>query len=227
MQGASQIKLMAGGGVRLALRSDRRRLSTPRRNSVPPSRPPRTGAPTSPCTPTRRAAIRRAIAAGVKCIEHGQLIDEATAKLMADKGIWWSLQPFLDDEDAIPCTSPAVAEEGAGGLRRHGPRLPSSQRSTRSRRPSAPTSCSTPTLASRQGAQLAKLVALVHAGRGPQDGDRRQRRVAGAVRIASIPTRASSASSRRARSPISCWSTAIRWRTSSSLRTRTRTSSSS
>ena len=37
-------------------------------------------------------AVRRAIDAGVKCIEHGQLLDEATIKLMADKGIWLSLQ---------------------------------------------------------------------------------------------------------------------------------------
>ncbi len=47
-------------------------------------------------------AIQTAIAAGVKSIEHGQLIDEETARLMAEKGIWLSLQPFLDDEDAIP-----------------------------------------------------------------------------------------------------------------------------
>ncbi len=47
------------------------------------------------------AAIQRAIAAGVKCIDHGHLMDEATAKLMADKGIWLSIQPFLDDEDAV------------------------------------------------------------------------------------------------------------------------------
>ena len=45
--------------------------------------------------------IQRAIAAGVKCIEHGHLMDEATAKLMAEKGVWLSIQPFLDDEDAI------------------------------------------------------------------------------------------------------------------------------
>jgi imidazolonepropionase-like amidohydrolase len=37
-------------------------------------------------------AVRRAIDAGVKCIDHGQLLDEATVKLMADKGIWLSLQ---------------------------------------------------------------------------------------------------------------------------------------
>jgi imidazolonepropionase-like amidohydrolase len=36
------------------------------------------------------AAIQRAVNAGVKCIEHGQLIDEPTAKLLADKGVWCS-----------------------------------------------------------------------------------------------------------------------------------------
>jgi imidazolonepropionase-like amidohydrolase len=42
-------------------------------------------------------AVRQAIEAGVRCIDHGQLLDESTAKLMAEKGVWWSLQPFLDD----------------------------------------------------------------------------------------------------------------------------------
>lgn len=46
-------------------------------------------------------AIKTAVLAGVKCIEHGHLADEATVKLMAAEGVWWSLQPFLDDEDAI------------------------------------------------------------------------------------------------------------------------------
>jgi imidazolonepropionase-like amidohydrolase len=40
------------------------------------------------------AAIQRAVAAGVKCIEHGMLMDEATAKLLAEKDIWLSLQPL-------------------------------------------------------------------------------------------------------------------------------------
>jgi imidazolonepropionase-like amidohydrolase len=51
-------------------------------------------------------AIRQAVAAGVRCIEHGHLIDEPTAKLLADKGIWWSLQPFLNDQDAFPLVNP-------------------------------------------------------------------------------------------------------------------------
>ncbi len=51
-------------------------------------------------------AVRRAVEAGVKCVEHGQLMDEATVKLMAEKGVWLSTQPFLDDEDAIPQKDP-------------------------------------------------------------------------------------------------------------------------
>ena len=43
------------------------------------------------------AAIQRAVAAGVKCIEHGFLMDEATAKLIAEKGVWLSLQPLPED----------------------------------------------------------------------------------------------------------------------------------
>jgi imidazolonepropionase-like amidohydrolase len=47
-------------------------------------------------------AIQRALAAGVEVIEHGHLMDDATARLMAEAGVWLSTQPFLDDEDAIP-----------------------------------------------------------------------------------------------------------------------------
>lgn len=53
-------------------------------------------------------AIRTAVEAGVKCLEHGQLIDEDTAKLLADKGVWWSLQPFMDDPAA-----PSAFPEGS------------------------------------------------------------------------------------------------------------------
>jgi imidazolonepropionase-like amidohydrolase len=42
-------------------------------------------------------AVQRSIAAGVKVIEHGHLMDEASAKLIADKGIWLSFQAFTDD----------------------------------------------------------------------------------------------------------------------------------
>jgi imidazolonepropionase-like amidohydrolase len=42
-------------------------------------------------------AIRRAIAAGVKVIEHGHLMDDESARLIAEKGVWLSFQPFVDD----------------------------------------------------------------------------------------------------------------------------------
>jgi imidazolonepropionase-like amidohydrolase len=51
--------------------------------------------------------MRRAIRAGVRCIEHGQLTDEETVRMMAGEGVWWSLQPFLADEDANPKPDPA------------------------------------------------------------------------------------------------------------------------
>jgi imidazolonepropionase-like amidohydrolase len=49
------------------------------------------------------ASIQRAIAAGVKCIEHGHLMDDRTARLMAERGVWLSIQPFPDDmADVFP-----------------------------------------------------------------------------------------------------------------------------
>jgi imidazolonepropionase-like amidohydrolase len=42
-------------------------------------------------------AIQTALRAGVTCIDHAQLIDEPTAKMIAEKNAWLSLQPFLDD----------------------------------------------------------------------------------------------------------------------------------
>jgi len=47
------------------------------------------------------AAVRQAIAAGVLSIDHGFLMEEGTLKLMAEKGVWFSMQPLLNDEDAI------------------------------------------------------------------------------------------------------------------------------
>ena len=48
-------------------------------------------------------AVRRAIEAGVQCIEHGQLLDEDTLKLMAERGIWLSTQTLrASTEDMDP-----------------------------------------------------------------------------------------------------------------------------
>jgi imidazolonepropionase-like amidohydrolase len=104
-QGASQIKLMAGGGVASPYNPiESTQYTEPEiRAAVEAADNWGTYVTVHAYTPR---AIRQALAAGVKCIEHGQLIDEPTAKLLADNGIWWSLQPLLDDEDAPPLTNP-------------------------------------------------------------------------------------------------------------------------
>ena len=94
--GASQIKLMAGGGVASSFDPlDVTQYTVPElRAAVEAAENWGTFVTVHAYTPR---AVRQAIEAGVKCIDHGQLLDEATAKLMAEKGIWWSLQPFVDD----------------------------------------------------------------------------------------------------------------------------------
>ncbi len=47
-------------------------------------------------------AVRGALEAGVQCIEHGQMITEDTAQLIKKQDAWLCLQPLLNDEDAIP-----------------------------------------------------------------------------------------------------------------------------
>ncbi|GGZ74396.1 metal-dependent hydrolase family protein [Algibacter mikhailovii] len=46
-------------------------------------------------------AIQTAIKAGVKSIEHGFLASEETLQMMKDNDVWLSLQPLLNDEDAM------------------------------------------------------------------------------------------------------------------------------
>jgi imidazolonepropionase-like amidohydrolase len=156
MLGASQIKLMAGGGV--ASNYDPLDVTQytldEMRAAVEAAENWGTYVLAHAYTPR---AIQQAITAGVRCIEHGQLVDEATVALMAERGIWWCLQPFLDDEDAPPVPGPAnrakflTMTNGTDNAyrlaKRHGVRL----------------AWGTDTLfdaklALRQGAQLAKMV---------------------------------------------------------------------
>ena len=100
-QGATQIKIAAGGGVA----SDYDPLDVAQytedeiRAAVECADNWGTYVTVHAYTPK---AIQAAIRAGGKGIEHGQLVDESTAKMIAEKGVWWCIQPFLDDEDAIP-----------------------------------------------------------------------------------------------------------------------------
>lgn len=93
MQGASQVKLTAGGGVSSPFSPiDVTTFTEPElRAAVEAAENWGTYVAAHAFTPD---AIQRSIAAGVRCIEHGMLMDEATAKLMAEKGIWLSMQPL-------------------------------------------------------------------------------------------------------------------------------------
>lgn len=101
MMGASQIKLAAGGGVA----SNFDPLDVAQygeeefRAAVEAAENWGTYVGVHAYTPK---AVQTALKAGVKVIDHGQLIDEATARMIAEKGAWLSLQPFLDDADSIP-----------------------------------------------------------------------------------------------------------------------------
>lgn len=99
MQGASQIKLTAGGGVASPHSPlDVSTFTVPElRAAVEAAENWGTYVAVHAYTPR---AIRAALDAGVKCIDHGHLVDEDTVKLMAEKSVWWSLQPFIEEEDA-------------------------------------------------------------------------------------------------------------------------------
>jgi imidazolonepropionase-like amidohydrolase len=104
--GASQIKVMAGGGAASAYDPlDVAQYTLDEmKAAVEAADDWGTYVTVHAYTPK---AVRRAVEAGVKCIEHGQLLDEATMKLLADKGIWLSLQAL----DEAPATATQATRE--------------------------------------------------------------------------------------------------------------------
>lgn len=105
--GATQIKLMAGGGVASSFDPLDVAQYTSAEFAAAVSAAENWGTYVTVHAYTPKA-IRTAVEAGVKCLEHGQLIDEDTAKFIAEKGVWWSLQPFMADPDA-----PSAFPEGS------------------------------------------------------------------------------------------------------------------
>jgi imidazolonepropionase-like amidohydrolase len=103
MQGASQIKLTAGGGV--ASPFSPLDVTTFNDAELRAAVEAAENWGTYVCTHAyTSAAGQRSIAAGVKCIEHGHLMDEASARLIAEKGIWLSTQPFVDPSNGVGVT---------------------------------------------------------------------------------------------------------------------------
>lgn len=93
-KGASQIKVMAGGGTSSAYDPvDVTQYTLDEmRAAVEAAEDWGTYVTVHAYTPR---AVRRAIDAGVKCVEHGQLLDEETLRMMAEKGIWLSGQNLV------------------------------------------------------------------------------------------------------------------------------------
>lgn len=94
--GASQIKLMAGGGTSSAYDPvDVTQYTLDEmKAAVEAAEDWGTYVTVHAYTPR---AVRRAIEAGVKCIEHGQLLDEETLQLIQKEGVWLSSQNLVPD----------------------------------------------------------------------------------------------------------------------------------
>jgi imidazolonepropionase-like amidohydrolase len=105
MLGASQLKLAAGGGV--SSHYDPIDVSqyteAEFRAAVDAAENWGTYVAVHAYTPR---AIQTAIRGGVRCIEHGHLMDEATAELIGRNGVWLSAQPFLNNEYSNPQPTP-------------------------------------------------------------------------------------------------------------------------
>ena len=140
MRGASQIKLTAGGGVASPHSPlDVITFTEPElQAAVVAAKNWGTYVAAHAYVPD---AIRQAIDAGVQCIEHGNLMDEDTARLMARKGTWLSTQPFPPER----LTHSRVARTNGTRPKRYSPGrtgLIDWPRNTKSKLPSGQTSCS-------------------------------------------------------------------------------------
>jgi len=100
-QGATQIKLTLGGGAASMYDPLYTLQYTPEeiRAAVQAATDYGTYVASHVYTP---AGIRRAVEAGVRSIEHGHLADEATVAMLAEHGVWLSIQPFAEDDHHYP-----------------------------------------------------------------------------------------------------------------------------
>jgi imidazolonepropionase-like amidohydrolase len=106
--GATQIKLTAGGGISSAWDPiDSVQFLAPElRAAVEAASDWGTYVAVHAYTPL---AIRRSVEAGVRSIEHAHLIDEATMKLIAERGVYLSPQAYLFGGGGSPGAPPGAA----------------------------------------------------------------------------------------------------------------------
>jgi imidazolonepropionase-like amidohydrolase len=98
--GATQIKLAAGGGVSSTYDPLDVSQFTEAEMKAAVDAAENWGTYVTVHAYTPRA-IQTALRAGVLCIDHAQLIDDETAKMLADKKAWLSLQPFIDEGKSL------------------------------------------------------------------------------------------------------------------------------
>ncbi|MCL7713261.1 metal-dependent hydrolase family protein [Stenotrophomonas mori] len=98
--GASQIKLMAGGGTSSAYDPVDVTQYTLDEMRAAVEAAEDWGTYVTVHAYTVRA-VRRAIEAGVKCVEHGQLLDRETLELMARRGVWLSSQTLRPSTESM------------------------------------------------------------------------------------------------------------------------------
>ena len=99
MQGATQIKLMAGGGVT----SSYDPIHTMQFSKAELEAAVEAAGNWGTYVLTHAIndeAVNHSLDAGVKSIEHGHMSTRETLERMKKEGAWLSMQPFLDDEDA-------------------------------------------------------------------------------------------------------------------------------
>jgi imidazolonepropionase-like amidohydrolase len=99
--GASQIKLMAGGGVASLYDPLYTLQFTPAELQAAVQAAADYG--TYVATHVYNVAgIHRAVEAGVKSIEHGHLADEPTIAMLAEREVWLSMQPLGEHDHSFP-----------------------------------------------------------------------------------------------------------------------------
>jgi imidazolonepropionase-like amidohydrolase len=103
--GASQIKIATGGGVSSLYDPLDVSEYSPEEIEAAVTEAENWGTYVATHTFTDRAT-QIAIRAGIRSVEHGFLLGDETLKMMADKGVWLSIQPLLNDEDAFTFADP-------------------------------------------------------------------------------------------------------------------------
>ena len=99
MQGATHIKLMAGGGVTSAYDPIHTIQFTDAEFQAAVEATEAWGTYVTTHA-INDEAVRHSIENGAKSVEHVHMATRETLKMMKDEGVWLSMQPFLDDEDA-------------------------------------------------------------------------------------------------------------------------------